>query len=61
MASKWDVSSVLSSMYYLFTEAPARQDDYKTASGSSVSFGDLQSQVSGLSGTNTVFIFCDIR
>ena len=28
-ASGWDVSSLLSSLYYLFKDAPARREDYR--------------------------------
>ncbi|WAR23449.1 LOW QUALITY PROTEIN: hypothetical protein MAR_037118 [Mya arenaria] len=33
-ATTWDVSSVLSSMYYLFKDSPARKEDYQKSSGS---------------------------
>ncbi|WAR14725.1 hypothetical protein MAR_004830 [Mya arenaria] len=33
-ATTWDVSSVLSSMYYLFKDSPTRKEDYQKSSGS---------------------------
>lgn len=34
-ASKWQVASYLSSLYYLFKDSPARREDYVTLTGSS--------------------------
>lgn len=33
-ASEWNVSSLLSSMYYMFKDSPARREDFQTATGS---------------------------
>jgi hypothetical protein len=35
-ATKWETSSILSSAYNLFKDAPARREDYETSSGTSV-------------------------
>ena len=36
MLPGWQVSSFLSSLYYLFKDAPARREDFVTISGSSL-------------------------
>lgn len=33
VAAQWNVSSVLSSLYYLFKDSPARREDYQNAAG----------------------------
>ena len=34
VATKWEVSSFLSSLYHLFKDSPARREDFKNATGS---------------------------
>lgn len=36
LATEWSLSSLLSSMYYLFKDSPARREDYMTVTGSSL-------------------------
>lgn len=35
-ATKWDVNGLLSALYYLFKDSPARREDYSKVSGSTV-------------------------
>ena len=35
-ATEWKVSSFISSLYYLFKDAPARKDDYENVTGSTL-------------------------
>ena len=36
LSSTWDISSFLSSLYYLFKDSPARREDFQIATGSSL-------------------------